>query len=591
MIEFKTPFFEIKKTEQLFLLTFHPITLHYYLIMKYLHHYITITVGLLLLTLLLFTISCKNTLNNPSHKEIDNFFRYLDKGDSVFALKNKVENFAVSIKYFDSAAMIADKYDVDSLKAYANLFIGRAYDAWNREPQETIEYFKKARQYVPSVNRTQDQTLVDILLAHAYKKINDSANAVNTCIICDKEDMTGKDFELKDAFYVEIAYIAASFKNYPLSNQYTSKVQYPDKIKNESINFKAHQTATQVILHLHYLHTDMPAWLDSTKSIIAHCTNLSDSLYYLTFLIDSYNYLQNLDSGKKYNELAQSLYYNKFSPYTNESNSKSSFLEYELKEKEKNIAIAAIENKAKNRTLLLVLIASILMGILTFINLISRKKVYNKTKELKELNLRLDEKANQNLLLVKEMHHRVKNNLHLIYSLLEMQERRTDNPETHEQLLAAKQRIESIAITHEQLYTNNNSNINMDIYINNFMHNIISTHSDVKQLIPGIKINKSIVLKISNCLPLAMLINEWITNSVKYAIVENNQVNIFIEATVSGNTVTMTYHDSGSEISNSIEIKQGLGSKIIILLCKQIKATLITNYNNIPFHYKIEFEI
>ncbi len=557
--------------------------------LKHLLSHIKYALRTIWLLLPLCFLSCNNQ-KNPTQKDVDIFFSYLDKGDSVFSLKSKVENFATAIRYFDTAAMIAEQYDVDSLKGYAYIFIGRAYDAWNKQPKKTIEYFILARKYVPSVKRTQDIALSDILLAHAYKKINDSANAIKTCEECDRH-IADNSFRLRDPFYVELAYIAASFKNYALSYQYTGKVKFPEKIKNESINFKAHQTATEVILHLHYLHTDMPAWLDSTKSIIKQCKNLSDSLYYLSFLIESYNYLHNQDSGKKYNELAQSLYYNKFSPYTEQSNSKSSFLEYELKETEKKKAAAEMESRAKNRTLIIIISVALVMGFLTFLNFLSRRKVYKKTRELKELNLKLDEKANQNLLLVKEMHHRVKNNLHLIYSLLEMQERRTDNPETHHQLLAAKQRIESIALTHEQLYANNNSDINMDMYISKFIHNIISTHSEVKQIVPFIEIDKSIILKVSNCLPLAMLINEWITNSAKYAVVVANHIDIYVHVSIQDRRVTLRYKDSGILPDNTTEIVPGLGSKIINLLCKQMKATLISNDNNIPFHYKLDFEI
>jgi two-component sensor histidine kinase len=536
--------------------------------------------------LLLSSCNPKPLPKTISKKEEDRFYNYLDTGDSIYALRNHLNNFAESMRYFDSAVAIAEQYDIDSLKRDAYVYVAKGYDAWNQDPYKTVYYYGKAIEYGNKINDTSFAMYTSVLWASSYSKTHDSIGTINAI---KKVESTYKN-SLYDNDYVELAYTAAMVKNYAYALELSKKIRRPEKIADRVLNYKAHQTLTQCMLYLYYLHTDMPAWIDSTKNLIAHSDNLSDSVYYYTFLIEAYTYLNIKDSIAKYYNIRNTLD-NKFGNKLDRSDAKNSFLEYEVKEADKTKTEAEREKEAiKKETLVISLITGLLL-VIVFIVLFNRKSIAKKNKELALMNKQLDEKANQNLLLVKEMHHRVKNNLHMIYSLLDMQGRKTGNAEAKKQLQSARQRIESIAVTHEQLYINKEEGINMHAYISDFTNNIVSTLADIQQIVPVITIDKSIVLNTFNCLPLAMLINELITNTAKYAQPDDasDKMYIYINAGISKNTITLTYHDSGGTKGIPTVIKEGFGSKIIGLLCKQLSATLVTDDGNKPFHYKISF--
>lgn len=539
----------------------------------------------------LFFMACnsKPKFKKATKPVIDSIFGYLGKGDSVYALKNHIDNFAVSIRYYDTAAQIANQYDNDSAKRFANHSIGNAYDAWNLMPEKTVYYYNLALQNARDLNDSTVIAYTDLLLAHAYMKAGDSAKAIEACERCSNDEIPKAVAIVHDRYNNELAYIAALVKNYPYSLKYSTKVKHPELIKNSNLNYKSHQTITQLMLHLHYLHTDMPAWIDSAKNMLSHSSNLSDSVYYSYVLQGAYSYLSQLDSSTRFYKINQELI-NRFGNKLDQSNAKSSFLEYEVKESEKQKALSDLEKSNLTKTIIIVSLVVLLLLVGIVFILFNRKKIAGKNKALAKLNQQLNDKATQNELLVKEMHHRVKNNLTLIYSLLEMQGRKSDNEEIQEQLLAARQRIESIAITHEQLYSSQDGEINMYAYISNLVQHIINGHTANSGITTDIHIEENIVLNTNTCLPLAMLINEWLTNTMKYADTDNNEIVAHINAYQIDKTITLIYFDTGA-IAENDNVKAGLGSKIINLLCKQIKATLNTTYNNKPYHYKISFTV
>ena len=319
-------------------------------------------------------------------------------------------------------------------------------------------------------------------------------------------------------------------------------------------------------------------------------SNLSDSLYYYTFIIESYTYLNKNDSVAKFTRLKETTEI-RFSNKLEQSNARNSFLELEIQESEKKKAESEKEKQVLMKNMQIAAVFSVLSLIMIIIILSNRRKVAKKNKELALLNQQLDEKANLNLLLVKEMHHRVKNNLYLIYSLLELQERKSNSNETKDMFLVTRQRIESIAINHEQLYNQQYKAVNMKEYFTRFVHNIICNHADLIQIVPLLEIENSILINAGICLPIAMLFNEWITNTAKYAETPENKIYIYINASIQDHIICITYHDSGLPAVIQHTTENGLGISIIDLLCKQINAVLITNHNNKAFHYKISFNL
>ena len=143
-------------------------------------------------------------------------------------------------------------------------------EAWNQQPDKTVYYYKKAIQYGLKCNDFPSRLgWLQIILAESYNKAHDTLNTIKTIKECDQyltRNLNPGNDTLNN-YYTELAFIAAKVKNYSYSLYLSKKVANPDNVVNERINYKSHQTLTRCLLHLYYLHSEMPAWIDSTKKI------------------------------------------------------------------------------------------------------------------------------------------------------------------------------------------------------------------------------------------------------------------------------------------------------------------------------------
>ena len=142
-------------------------------------------------------------------------------------------------------------------------------------------------------------------------------------------------------------------------------------------------------------------------------------------------------------------------------------------------------------------------------------------------NERIQQSLQENEEILKEVYHRVKNNLQVISSILNLQSSYVKDQNTLNILKESQNRIKSMAYIHESLYqTKDFSSINFSEYVVNLSQNLIQTYSDsyIK-----IKLNldiQTIFLNLDLAIPSGLVINEIVSNSIKYAFVDNKAENI-----------------------------------------------------------------
>lgn len=181
-------------------------------------------------------------------------------------------------------------------------------------------------------------------------------------------------------------------------------------------------------------------------------------------------------------------------------------------------------------------------------------------------------------ILLKEIHHRVKNNLQIISSLLNLQANMLHDEKTKSVLYQSKSRIESMCKVHEMLYSSKNlSSINYKNYLNDLIQTLFQNASiSTKQINLELKI-KNLILNINTAIPLGLIINELVTNSLKYAFAENSIGLIFIQIThLENNLFELTYKDDGVGYSPEITFQntQGLGFQLITSLVEQLNGKI-----------------
>lgn len=179
----------------------------------------------------------------------------------------------------------------------------------------------------------------------------------------------------------------------------------------------------------------------------------------------------------------------------------------------------------------------------------------------------------EKVVLLKEIHHRVKNNLQIISSLLNLQSDYLDDPRTLELLKSGQNRVASMALLHEQLYQSEDfAKIDFAQYLRNLVTNLFSSYN-VSQRI-NLKITTDeIHLGIDEAVPCGLIINEIISNSLKYAFPSDRLGEVNINLTLTkNNLVILLIGDNGIGIPHNIDIKntETLGLKLVRALTNQL---------------------
>ncbi|MBD1866764.1 PAS domain S-box protein [Cyanobacteria bacterium FACHB-471] len=203
---------------------------------------------------------------------------------------------------------------------------------------------------------------------------------------------------------------------------------------------------------------------------------------------------------------------------------------------------------------------------------------------LKHTEERLQASLKEKEVLLKEIHHRVKNNLQIVYSLLRLQRRKLKDQLAANALLESQSRIESIALIHEKLYQSEDlSHINLAEYIPSLVTNLFSTYNLSHTQIALRTEIEPIFLDIDKAIRCGLIINELLSNSLKYAFPDRNQNNLSIHLqlfTISTgaekSTIQLNMKDNGVGIPDHIDFSrpETLGLQLVQGFVGQLKGTL-----------------
>ena len=234
-------------------------------------------------------------------------------------------------------------------------------------------------------------------------------------------------------------------------------------------------------------------------------------------------------------------------------------------------------------TFMEVLLLSFALGHKYYLVRVEKKRLEEQTREeleqlvkvqTKKLETSLEEKD----VLLKEIHHRVKNNLQLVISLLDMQVASVKDIKNKEILDQSMSRVYSMSLIHQKLYQSENmAMINMKSYLEELFFYIENSYN-YKNLVLESKINVDDQdLSLTQAVPLGLIVNELLTNSFKYGLHKNEANKIIISLKFESRLIVLTVADSGKgfEVEESNKgIKNSLGLFLIKSLTKQLRGTI-----------------
>jgi len=246
------------------------------------------------------------------------------------------------------------------------------------------------------------------------------------------------------------------------------------------------------------------------------------------------------------------------------------------------------ELRLKNNQKNILILFAIGLSFLLFLSLFNSYKLKKSKKEIKEKNKQIREKnteVNKALLekevLLKEVHHRVKNNLQVISGLLEMQNISVTDESVKLALKEGQNRIQSVALVHKMMYQSENvSKVNMAMYLEELLQVLQMSYGlSGKNIQTSIQV-KDIDFDVTDAVPISLIVNEAVCNAYKHAFNSLSEgeigVSIFKNAK---NIYTLTIKDNGIGLPNGFDIKKlkSIGFDLIKGLTKQLKGTLEVN--------------
>lgn len=204
-----------------------------------------------------------------------------------------------------------------------------------------------------------------------------------------------------------------------------------------------------------------------------------------------------------------------------------------------------------------------------------QRMVKERTAKLEEAEDELKSSLDEKVVLLQEIHHRVKNNLAVVTALLDLQYMRTDDPGIRHILSDSKARVKSMAFVHETLYqTENFSKIEIRSYINRLSDSVITTFKNQDLDIQLIVDVEEIHIEMSKAVPLGLVLNELLVNAYKHAFNGMDTGKIAITINNNGESVNFKVSDNGIGIPSDKNIMKGnsLGMTLIKTLTKQLKG-------------------
>ncbi|NGP87285.1 PAS domain S-box protein [Fodinibius halophilus] len=185
--------------------------------------------------------------------------------------------------------------------------------------------------------------------------------------------------------------------------------------------------------------------------------------------------------------------------------------------------------------------------------------------------------------MLKEIHHRIKNNLSVISGLLELQAMNTEEEATLNTLRDSQQRIHSMAMIHEKLYQSEAlADIGFDTYLKELVESISQTYNTSNRNIDISYDLESTSLDLDHAIPCSLIVNEIIVNCYKHAFDGKKNGKIMVSSEVKGSELVIRIKDNGDGLPEdfALEQQQSLGMTLIQTLTQQLDGTLNFYSNN-----------
>jgi two-component sensor histidine kinase len=306
-------------------------------------------------------------------------------------------------------------------------------------------------------------------------------------------------------------------------------------------------------------------YLDSMKRLMTTTSTGKDNQidYYLNRALLEFS-VQHFDSAsaalEKYNELKEEREDEIISGHAQELDAR-----YETGKKDAQIKDLDQQNRLRKKLLVISLTASGIFLALLF-------WVWQQNKKIKKQEGHLN-------YLMKELHHRVKNNLQIVSSLLNLQSAKIDDPSAQKALMEGQHRIEAMSLIHQKLYqTKTSSRVNIQEFITELAESLMHAYG-YKTGNFNLQLQVHVQeLEADIAIPVGLILNEVVTNAFKYAFKNVNDPSLHISLKESGHKLQLTIADNGRELTEKAwKTSASFGRQLMQSLTMQLEGSMQLN--------------
>ena len=257
---------------------------------------------------------------------------------------------------------------------------------------------------------------------------------------------------------------------------------------------------------------------------------------------------------------------------------------YQKQENEKAIILLQTQNQVKDlqiqrasRSNLMLLLGLIALIVIVGIGIYSIGLKQRTNKQLGSKNAIISKSLAEKDLLLREIHHRVKNNLEVISSLLYLQSKYVEDENVLEAIREGQNRVRSMGLIHKNLYQDDNlTGVRMDEYLDKLIETLLKSYKVGDNEIDLRKSIEPLNLDVDTVIPLALIVNELISNALKYAICEGGETMLSVALKQEDSKLVLSVSDNGPGMPETFDIEDAtsLGYKLIDLFTKKLNGSL-----------------
>lgn len=480
----------------------------------------------------------------------------------IYLIANNTEQ---AIKYCKKAIELSKKYDIINDRDYSNdlATLGNIY-LLKKEYKLALETLERAKLVNQKAGGEHDKWYLVVSLISANIELKNNEKVIEIC-----------NNELKTESTIDKSIILFNYKARAYNN--TNRANLAKKCIDKVFEL-AKDSLKNIVDNENQI-----AVYKNASDIYKNTGNYEKAFFYSDKYIEAIEGKHELLTEQKVAQLQAEF---------NDKEDEVEIHELKINEQLKSIDAEKQKNKFFMVALALILISSILFFVARRnISIKKRNSILDKhNEEINEKNGLLSRALFEKEILIKEIHHRVKNNLQLVMSMLNIQSRKSSHPDVVEFMEKGQARITSMALIHQNLYqTENVSEVDFEQYLKELVESVTSSYGEsIKNIEIKIDISK-VFLDIQAAIPLGLIVNELICNALKYAFPNQQKGEVLIWAKQSDDKkVEFIFKDNGVGDKETKMNKESIGLKLVELLTQQLNG-LLQKKNNNGLEYKIVF--